>query len=281
MTRRSPSECLTLDREREVAVRLALEAGAALRRHQVGPVEARRKAHGEVVTGADLEADAIIRTGLLAAFPADAVFSEETADTPARLASSRVWIVDPLDSTSNFVERGDEYSVSIGLACDGRAVLGVVYNPTRHELVAGWDGVGVTLDGAPVRVSAATDLARARLIVSRREWCWGLDRLTATLPIRPVASIAYKLARVAAGLEDGMFSVLPRKQWDTCAGVALVLAAGGRATLLDGQALEFNRPVLKHPMGLVAAGPSLHPALLDALRCLPPAAIALTRDRHA
>jgi myo-inositol-1(or 4)-monophosphatase len=272
---------MQLERELGVATTLAIDAGAALRRHQAGPVEVRHKAQGEVVTVADLEADAIIRAGLLAAFPTDAVFSEEAADPPARLASARVWIVDPLDSTSNFTERGDEYSVSIGLSCDGRAVLGVVYNPTRHELFAGSDGAGVTLDGAPVRVSNTTDLAQAHLIVSRREWRWGLDRLAASLPIRPMASIAYKLARVAAGLDDGMFSVLPRKQWDTCAGVALVLAAGGRATLLDGQELRFNRPVLKHAMGMVAAAPGLHTAVLETLRRLPPAATTLTRESHA
>jgi myo-inositol-1(or 4)-monophosphatase len=84
-----------------------------------------------------------------------------------------------------------------------------------------------------------------------------------------MASIAYKLARVAAGLDDGMFSVLPRKQWDTCAGVALVRAAGGRATLLDGQDIRFNRPALKQPVGMVAGGPRLHALLLEALGKLP------------
>jgi myo-inositol-1(or 4)-monophosphatase len=249
-------------------MRLALEAGAVLRRHRTGPLEVRRKASGEVVTAADLEADACIRAGLAAAFPADAVFSEEAEDTPARLASDRVWIVDPLDSTSNFTEGGDEYSVSIGLSVAGLARLGVVYGPARQELFAGCRGAGVTLNGAPVRVSAAADLAQARLTVSRREWRWGLDRLAATLPIRPMASIAHKLARVAAGLDDGMFSALPRKQWDTCAGVALVLAGGGRASLLDGHAIDFNRPALRQPLGLLAAGPRLHPLLRETLRDL-------------
>lgn len=258
-----------LDRELRVATRLALDAGAALRRHQEGPLEVHRKANGEVVTPADLEADAIIRTGLQAAFQKDAVFSEESADTPDRLESSRVWMVDPLDSTSNFTQRGNDYSVSIGLSLEGRAVLGVVYNPGRDELFAGYQRVGVMLNGSPVRVTDVADLGHARLIVSRREWRRGLDKLAGMLPILPVASIAYKLARVAAGLDDGMFSAIPRKQWDTCAGVALVEAAGGRATLLDGRDLRFNLPPLKQPLGMVAGGPRLHPVLLEALRRLP------------
>jgi myo-inositol-1(or 4)-monophosphatase len=256
------------DLEVEVATRLALEAGAALRRHQAEPLEAHRSAHGDVVTAADLEADAIIRPGLQTAFPKDAIFSEETADTPDRLSHTRVWIVEPLDSTSNFTEHGDEYSVSIGLALADRPVLGVVYNPARDELIAGSENSGITLNGFPARVSEVADLDRARLIVSRREWSRGLNKLAVALPIRPMASIAYKLARVAAGLEDGMFSAVPRKQWDTCAGVALVLAGGGRATLLDGEAILFNRPALRQPLGMVAAGPKIHPVLLETLHRL-------------
>jgi myo-inositol-1(or 4)-monophosphatase len=270
----------TFDHELEVAIRLSLEAGAALRRHQAGPLTVERKGRGEVVTAADLEADATIRAGLQAAFPGDAIFSEETPDSPERLSCARVWIVDPLDSTSNFAEIGNEYSVSIGLSHEGGAVLGVVYAPARDELIAGYQGVGVRLNGSPVQVGDVTSLEYARLIVSRREWRWGLDRLTATLPIRPMASIAYKLARVAAGLDDGMFSVLPRKQWDTCAGVALVLAAGGRATLLDGQDIRFNRPALKQPVGMVAGGPRLHALLLEALHKLPSLDL-LHRELHA
>jgi 3'(2'), 5'-bisphosphate nucleotidase len=125
---------MTLERELQIATGLAYRAGAALRRHQAGLIDVRYKAHGEPVTPADVEADAIIRGGLAAAFPEDAVFSEETPDSPLRLTMRRVWIVDPLDSTSTFTARGDEYNVSIGLAVDGRAALGIVYNPARGDV---------------------------------------------------------------------------------------------------------------------------------------------------
>ncbi len=272
---------MRLERELEAATRLALEAGAALRRHRAGPLEVSYKAHGEPVTPADLEADAIIRAGLEAAFPEDVVFSEETADSPARLSSPRVWIVDPLDSTSNYTEHGDEYSVSIGLSLEGRPALGVVYNPARNELFAGYQGVGVTLNGSPVRVSDVSDLERARLTVSRKEWRRGLDKFATTLMITPVASMAYKLARVAAGLDDGVFSAVPRKEWGTCAGVALVLAAGGYASLLDGREISFNRPERRQPLGMVAAGPGLHRALLETLRRLPSTDGDMGRHPHA
>jgi myo-inositol-1(or 4)-monophosphatase len=253
---------MNLDDELHVASRLACEAGVALRHYRAGSVEVHYKAHREPVTPADIQADGIIRAGLTAAFPGDAIYSEESAEPPGRLLASRLWLVDPLDSTSNFIENGDEYCVSIGLACGGWPVLGVVYNPARDELFSGAEGIGITLNGAPVHVSGAADLLSARITVSRKEWRRVLQALPGGLPMLPVASMAYKLARVAAGLDDGVVSMKRRKEWGTCAGVALVRAAGGRATLLDGRDLTFNRREHTQGHGLVAAGPIVHAALL-------------------
>ena len=254
--------------ELAVASDLALRAGAALRRHRAGgPLPVMRKAGDEPVTAADLESDAIIRGGLAGAFPEDALFSEETPDDPERLRNPRVWIVDPLDSTSNYIAGGDEYGVSIGLAIGGQPALGVVYNPARDELVAGALDHGVTLNGTPVHPSQLSQPEQAHLTISRKEWQRGLPDGLADLCLTPVASMAYKLARVAAGLDDGAVSFKRRKEWGTCAGVALVLAAGGRATLLDGQPIAFNRSEPKQACGMLAAGcAGLHHQLLSHLR---------------
>lgn len=269
-----PASLGLLSRELEVAARLARKAGDVLRHHHGQPLDVSRKPGDEPVTRADLESNLVIVDGLRRAFPDDAIFSEESPDTGERLGRRRVWIVDPLDATSNYLDGGDEAVVSIGLAVDGRPVLGVVCNPFRDELVAGAERLGVTLNGRQVRVSDCGDLGRARLNVSRKEWGRGLaERIPATLPVKPLASMAYKLARVAAGLADGAFSLKPRKEWGTCAGTALVRAAGGQVTLLDGSELVFNRAEPRQPLGMAAAGPALHPALLDALRLLEQAAL--------
>jgi myo-inositol-1(or 4)-monophosphatase len=259
----TPADDEALRRELQVACALAQQAGARLLRHQAAPIEVLRKAHDEVVTAADRESDQLIRQGLLAAFPGDAVYSEETADTPERLQHRRVWIVDPLDGTSNFIAGGDEYCISIGLAVEGAPVLGVVYNPRRRELFAGGVGLGVRLNGAPVHPSSQADPAAARLAVSRKE----VAALAGTVPCELVAltSMAYKLARVAAGLEDGALSAKRRKEWGSCAGAALVLAAGGRVTLLDGTPLRFNCSERPHAAGLLAAGAALHASLIPAV----------------
>ena len=258
-----------LELELKVAVELARDAGAMLRACQ-GKVPVLRKERGEVVTPADRESDARIRAGLLSAFPSDAVFSEETPDDGARAGRERVWIVDPLDGTSNYVSGGDEYVVSVGLSQGGRAVLGVVYNPVRDELFAGAVGSGVELNGARRTVSAAASIRDAALLVSRKEWerirpgaeaAAALSHALAGTAPRLMASMAHKLARVAAGLADGVLSLKTRKEWGSCAGVALVTAAGGLCTHLDGSPVRFNRSAAPPP-GLVAAGPALHALLL-------------------
>jgi myo-inositol-1(or 4)-monophosphatase len=261
-TARQPAwASMRLDRELQIAMHLALEAGALLRDRQKRPLEVGHKSNGEIVTPADLGSNELICKGLASAFPADMICSEE-GPAPAGPARSRVWIIDPLDSTSNYVQGGNEYALSIGLATEGEATLGVVYNPSRHELFAGYRGLGATWNGVPVRTTLATPPHQPRLLVSSKEWKRGVNSQT-TCQLEPMASMAYKLARVAAGREDGTLSLKTRKPWGTCGGTALVLAAGGRVTSLDGNPLLFDCRGPSTFNGLVAAGTKLHAQVLE------------------
>jgi myo-inositol-1(or 4)-monophosphatase len=256
---------LDLERELAAACRLACEAGAALLRRRRSGVVSRATRHGPV-TIADLLSDTIVRDGLAEAFPSDTVHSEHAADSPARLEAPRVWIVAPLDSKTNYVQGGDEFTVSIGLAVNGQATLGVVFNPARDELIAGCLSRGVRLNGQPTRATRAAHLQSARLTVGRESCVHDADGDARGPVLIPVDSMAYKLARVAASLDDGVVSLKRRNEWATCAGVALVHAAGGRVTLLDGSPIAFNRAEPVHPLGMLAAGPKLHPILVARLR---------------
>jgi myo-inositol-1(or 4)-monophosphatase len=231
-----------------------------VRRHRAGKLVSGQKAGGELVTAADLEADAVLRSGLAAAYPADGLLSEETPPEPGAATSGRLWIIDPIDGTSDYAAGGDEHAISIGLAVKGAPVLGVVYNPARDEMVSGSQGSGVRLQGAPAAASALADPAQARVTISRTEWERELEqrRLPMPAPLIPLSSVAYKLARVAAGLDDATFSIHARRAWDVCAGVALVLAGGGRVTYLDGSAVHFDRPEARMAQGLIASGAALH-----------------------
>lgn len=267
---------MSWERELEVAMAAVREAGAAVMAHYGrGGAVAEKDGHAGPVTAADQEADAILAARLLGAFPDDGWLSEETADTSARLARARVWIVDPLDGTREFVDGLPEFAVSAALVQDGAPVVGAVYNPATDTLIAGAQGLGCLLDGRPAAVSAAGDLSEARVECSRSEMRNGVYEALGG-SVRPVAlgSVAWKVARVAAGLSDATFTPRPRSEWDLAGGVATLLAAGGRATDGSGAAYVFNRarPLVD---GVCCTNGALHAqalAALDGLRRAAPTA---------
>ena len=127
------------------------------------------KVQGNPVTLADLESDRHIRAGLAAAFPDDAILSEETADDASRLQQDRVWIVDPMDGTKEFTEGIPEFAVSIALVDRGEPVVGVVDNPAASTAVWASRGGGTFRDGNRVTVSSVADLSECSVIASRSE----------------------------------------------------------------------------------------------------------------
>ena len=234
-------------------------AGALLVELAGRPLDVQRKPGGDPVTEADRRVDALLRELLVR--PGEGWLSEETADDPARLGCARVWVVDPLDGTKEFIEGIPEWTVSIGLVEggeSGRAVAGGIFNPSTGELFASAVGCGATLNGRPATVSAHPALAGATVLASRSEVGRGeWERYRdAPFTVLPTGSIAYKLARVAAGLADATWTASPRHEWDVAAGTALVLAAGGEVRTPAGEPPSFNRrrPLLP---GIAAANPRL------------------------
>ena len=256
----------TFTRELRVAIEAARAAGAIVRSWYTGDYTVRDKAHDSPVTEADVEANQSIYAAIHAAFPDDGWLSEETRDSADRLGKGRVWIVDPLDGTKEFIHHIPEFCVCIGLVEDGVPVVGVEYNPVREELFAGARGAGVTLNDAPARVSAQHDLAAARVLASRSETDRGeWEEFRSELRIELTGSVAYKLALIAAGRGDATFSLTPKNEWDVCAGAALLTAAGGRITDRFGAPLRFNQRDTRLP-GLIASNGALYAPIVELLR---------------
>ena len=250
-------------REREVAERAARDAGAIVRRYYATGVRVDQKGPDNPVTRADLEANAQIRALIAAAFPADGWLSEETADSAERLARRRVWVVDPLDGTKEFIQRIPEFCICIALVEDARPVVGVEYNPAADRLYVAVRGQGTTVNGAPARVSGTATLADAVVLASRSEDKRGeWDAFKGEVDVRLTGSVAYKLAELATGAGDATFTLTPKNEWDICAGTLLVEEAGGRVTDLAGAPLVFNRPTTLRP-GMIASNGTLHAGLLD------------------
>ncbi len=223
----------------EVGLAAAMEV---LRGFQAGAVRAEDKSGGR---GPVTEADRAVDRVLADILPRDGEgwLSEESADDSRRLSARRVWAVDPLDGTKEFVEGLPEWCVSVGLVEDGQPVAGGIANPATGEVFLGAAGSGVTYNGRPAGPTVRDTLAGAIVLASRSEVSRGdWERYRAApFTVRPLGSVAYKMALVAAGLADATWTLAPKHEWDVAAGAALMLAAGGRVGTLDGSPLRFNQ----------------------------------------
>ena len=243
--------------ELEVARAAAADAARIIRRHYDQGTEVWEKAKDDPVTAADLEADHAIARRLRRSFPDDAILSEESVPDPDRLARERIWIVDPMDGTKEFTRRIPEFAVSIALCARGEPVVGVVHNPVKDVSVWAARGTGCWRDGTRVRVSSCKRLEHAVLVASRTET--SRDQLAPYQDwfsaVRPVGSIAWKLACIASGEGDLNVSLAPKNEWDVCAGDLLVREAGGIYVGSDGQPRRYNQPDSEVSAGM-AAGPA-------------------------
>jgi len=238
------------------AERAARDAGAAVMALFRGKYDVREKSKNNPVTTADLEANRIIRERIANTFPADGWLSEEDADSERRLGLSRVWVVDPIDGTKEFIEGVPQFAISIGFVVDGVVQAAVVYNPAQEEFFKAAAGHGAYLNDKAIHVTSRQAIDGARLLVSRSEPAKKFQVFVDRCAIEPVGSIAYRLAKVAGGDGDGTLTFRSIYEWDICAGALMVEAAGGKVVDGDGHAVRFNRLPAKH-RGVVAAGAAL------------------------
>ncbi len=252
-----------LKRELTLAKKAARVAGEILRGHwRRGGYEVGSKGHDNPVTAADLEADRAIKKLLRDPFPEYGWLSEETVDNDARLQCRRVWIVDPLDGTKEFINGIPEFSVAIALVEEGVPILGVTYNPIKREMYWAARGLGCHLNARPVHVTRTRVLKRATVLASRSETARGEWQVFhGILKVSPTGSVAYKLAMVAAGKGDATFTRSPKSEWDIASGAALIAEAGGVITDIRGRKIRFNQRNVKLE-GLIADNRILHRALI-------------------
>lgn len=262
-------------RELDAAVAAAHRAGAHIRQYAGRADGVRQKGIHDLVTDVDETAQRFIIGDLAEACPEIGVLAEEgTSDADLRAhrgdtAGAR-WIIDPIDGTTNFTRGLAPYCVSIALQAEGDLVLGVVYEITADEMFAAVRGRGLTLNGAPARVSDTDTLARSLVTTGfpfRHFWYEDayIDVLRqfmrSTLGVRRPGSAAADLAYVACGRCDAFFEA-GLAPWDVAAGVVLVREGGGRATDLEGaDTLPFSGQIL-------AAGGPVYEAMLEVTKPL-------------
>ncbi|MDQ6732540.1 MAG: 3'(2'),5'-bisphosphate nucleotidase CysQ [Nitrospirota bacterium] len=199
-----------------------------------------KKDHSPVTT-ADLAVNQILHEVLLTAFPHDAWLSEETPDDSRRLENKRVWIIDPIDGTKYFMRGVPQYAISVALVESHQPVVAAVYNPATDELFSAVRGIGAWLNGQPIHVTPARD-GRPVILVNPSALERGVFRTIETAAeCRPMGSIAYTLALVAAGRADATLNLDGLNEWDVAGGVLLIEEAGGTVMDRNGSPLSFNQ----------------------------------------
>jgi 3'(2'), 5'-bisphosphate nucleotidase len=235
------------------------------------------KGPNDPVTEADKQANQLICSCLADAFPGCAIVAEES--DPSGFGdyrhADRLFFVDPVDGTREFVRRTGEFVVMIGCVEETRATAGIIWAPTTRTVWVGEAGVGAfrrcgTEDFVPIGPTLTDDLTHALMLVSRAQT--PAERLALQEQLRAtrvdaMGSAGLKGAAVADGSADAY--VAPRyagKRWDACAPDAIVSAAGAVFTDCDGQAIDYRSQDLANRRGLVAANPQLHGLLVERLR---------------
>jgi 3'(2'), 5'-bisphosphate nucleotidase len=269
-------------RELDVALSLAREAGAVILDYYDRPVRVEHKQEAETsytepVTAADRAANELIVSGLRKEFPDDGILAEESTDTERRLGKRRVWVIDPLDGTNDFIARLGDFAVQIGLSVEGRSVMGVVFMPLADVLYHAVEGGGAWVlrhgfEPEPARVSDTSDLKEMRLAASRSHRSPRMDRVFSALELREEVrrgSVGVKIGLIAERQADLYIHLSPRtKQWDTCAPEIILREAGGKFTDLFGEPIRYNAPEVQNQNGLVATNGKAHDLIIERLKPL-------------
>ncbi|MGK6320895.1 3'(2'),5'-bisphosphate nucleotidase CysQ [Sphingomonas sp. DT-204] len=242
----------------EVAA-IAAEAGALALRQWKTDFRRWEKTPGSPVCDVDLEIDALLRRRLEALLPDAGWLSEETADDRERLGARRVWVVDPIDGTRDYIRGRPGWAVSIALVEDGRPVIATLDAPARSEAWRAEAGQGAHRNGEAIHVAERSELAGARVPAD------SLPKVDRDLVmVEKPNSIALRIAMVAAGQADLLATIRWGHEWDIAAAVLIAQEAGAAVTDALGRPLAFNTPS-SQAFGVLAATPRIHAAAVDRL----------------
>jgi 3'(2'), 5'-bisphosphate nucleotidase len=262
-----------MEKELEKAKTLAREAGRILLEYYRDGALVEWKGHDDPVTAADHAANEMLVRELHHYFPDDAVLSEEFPDDLSRLSKDRVWMVDPMDGTKQFIEHIGEFAVMIGLAVEGEAKLGVVYHPSPDRMYYAAPGIGAFVEEKwttkRLRVLDPGDITKTTVALSRSHHSPTVDlickRMGVTQQIRH-GSVGLKFGLIAEGRAHFYIHLGGRtNQWDTCGPEAILREAGGRITDIVGEPLKYNQSEIHNLHGIVASNGAIHNQILETI----------------
>ena len=252
----------------ESVIDTIIEAGDRVREIYESDFEVSKKDDNSPITKADLESNKMIRAALeKTGIP---ILSEEDVDDKSRLNSDKIWIVDPLDGTTDFVNRTGEFTIMVGLVENHVPVMGLIYWPTKQKLYYAERGMGAfcshsdTVDECiweAISVRETQNLEDCLALVSRHHLSDREKKILDHLKITHTASIgsSLKVMEISSGMADVYLTTTNKmKQWDTCASFCIISEAGGKITDVVGNELVYNTDIVNHENGLLVTNGFVH-----------------------
>ena len=257
--------------EIHLAINAALKAGKAVMEVYNQNFSTTLKSDDEPITEADIKSNSIIQKIISDSnYP---ILSEETTDNKERLNHKKIWIIDPLDGTTDFVNRTDEFTIMIALVENNKPILGVIYWPTNDQLYLAQSGQGAFLlnqgNWTKISVSDISELEKCKAVGSRHHISEIEQNLIKRLNISQFTSkgSSLKVADISSGNAELYFTTTNKiKQWDTCASYCLITEAGGKMTDMFGNDLKYNTERLNHENGLLVSNGLIHNHIIKIYR---------------
>jgi 3'(2'), 5'-bisphosphate nucleotidase len=254
--------------ELAIALEAAEKAGTEVMKIYDTNFSSNTKKDDSPITEADLKSNEIIKKILTKT--THHLLSEEDKDNKSRLEKKTVWIVDPLDGTSDFVDKTGEFTIMIGLVIDGHPVLGVINWPDGNTIYAAQIGKGAFRyykgNWEKIKVSQTSDLKKCSAVGSRHHLSEQDKMLIEKLGFSSFTSLgsSLKVGKISCGEADAYITSTDKiKEWDTCASYCIVTEAGGKMTDMNGNDITYNNEQLNHKNGILVTNGKIHKKILE------------------
>jgi len=259
-------------RKKNVETRLAVEAviaaGKAVMEIYKRDFSSTLKEDNSLLTEADIKSNEIIQQIISdSQYP---ILSEESIDNKERLKCKKIWIVDPLDGTSDFVNRTDEFTIMIALIENNKPILGIVYWPVKNVIFLAQEGDGAYKFAEDkwlkLEINDVSELERCRCVGSRHHLLEKERNFLTKLRISQFTQrgSSLKVMDICSGKAELYFTITDKiKQWDTCASYCLIKEAGGKMTDMFGADLKYNTFTTNHPNGILVTNGVIHNEIVE------------------
>jgi len=249
--------------EIHLAINAAIKAGEAVMEVYNQNFSTTLKSDNEPITEADIKSNSIIQKIISDSnYP---ILSEETTDNKERLNHKKIWIIDPLDGTTDFVNKTGEFTIMIALVENNKPILGIIYWPTKDQLYLAQSGQGAFLlnqgNWTNLSVSTISKLEKCRAVGSRHHISEKEQNLLTLLNVSKFTSkgSSLKVGDISSGKAEIYFTTTNKmKQWDTCASYCIIKEAGGKMTDMHGNDLKYNTDLVNHENGLLVTNGLIH-----------------------